>query len=95
MTDNKSTLPSLRNSKKVTVGNEKVNKLLTNFLTSNCTEINELTCVGAKVACDNIGVFQWNPNRKTKFELGRRLEGQREGTSTTSESAKEEKNAEI
>ena len=61
-------LPSLRkqDEKKFKVKTGKINKLLSNILTDNITELNELIHLGAKLAGDKIGAPLRNANRNIK-----------------------------
>ena len=54
------------NNNKFKVETEKVNKLLTNILTCNISELKELIYEGAKLVCDKISVPQRNLDRNKK-----------------------------
>ena len=70
------------------VETRKENKLLTNILTGNNTEPNELIYAEAKLICGNIGVPLGNPNRHTKPGCKFRLEDTGKETATISKSVK-------
>ena len=58
LSEKKTTLPSFRNQdwRSVKSETEKVNDLLTNLLTNDITELNNLIYAGAKLVCEKIGV---------------------------------------
>ena len=68
MSEKKTTLPSLRNQdwRKFKSETEKVNDLLTNVLTNDITELNDLINAEAKIDCKNIGVSMKTTDRKSK-----------------------------
>ena len=68
MSEKKTTLPSLRNQdgRTVKAETEKVNDLLTNILTNDITELNNLICAGSKLVYNKIGIPLKPTNRKSK-----------------------------
>ena len=63
MSEKKTTLPSLKNQDWRTVKSEtkKVSDSLTNILTNDITELNDLMYAGAKLVCEKI----WAPLKTT------------------------------
>ena len=71
MSEKKTTLPSLRNKDWRTVKSEteKVNDLLTNILTNDITELNDLIYAGAKLVWKNWGPPE-DSRQKGKIRVG-------------------------
>ena len=59
MSEEKTTLPSLRNQERRIVKSEteKINDLLTNILTNDITKFNDLIYAGVTLVCEKIGVL--------------------------------------
>ena len=74
----KTTLPSLRNTKWRTIKKEtnKINQVLPYISTNYITELNELIYAGAKLVCEKIGIpsksTKKNQNLDRKFDWKRR-----------------------
>ena len=65
ITEKKTTFSSLKNQNRKNVNGEtkKVNKLLSNILTDNITELNKLIYTRAKLVGDKVDIPQRNKNR--------------------------------
>ena len=90
MSEKKTHLPSL-GRRTVKFETEKMNNLLTNILTNNITELNDLIYAGAKLV-RKIGVFLKTIDRKSKPGWELRLESQikKNKTKTTNNNTKTE-----
>ncbi len=68
MSEEKTTLPSLRNQDWGTVKFEieKVNELLTNISTNDITDLNDLIDAGAKLVCEKMGHYLTTTNKNSK-----------------------------
>ena len=92
MSENKTTLPSLRNQDWRTVKSKtaNVNDLLTNIPTNDITELKFLIYARAKVVCDKIEVPLKTTNRKSKPGWELRFESLIKKTTITNKDIKTE-----